>query len=299
MSTTLRIGYLKMLRRLGKKSLIAKSAFGYPYRISLGDMFSENPFYNTSMNVSEVIATAAWVMDKQHPIVFDIGGHCGFIASQVAHVLRKNAPVIYSFEPVGQTFSDLVQTVNELNLNQVIHPVSVALSSSTGFVKLNYSKQNSMLAQIIPVDSISNQRSGNEICYAPAQTLDEFCNLTKYPDVIKIDVEGWEVHVFEGAKALMKAAHSTAIGICIEWNPEAITQTGSSTSRLAELLVDYRFFYLNDYEGQRCNELDEIKDINGLTHVCNLFAIHKDHNGAEEWKQKFIALKSNYHVRTF
>ena len=199
MSTTLKIGYLRLLTRMGKKSLITTSVFSFPYRISLGDAFSENPFYNPYSNVGEILATAAWVLDKQNPVIFDIGGHCGFIATQLAQMLKKNDPVIYSFEPVAPTFSDLLHSVNDLSLQKYINPVAVALSDSSGFVQLSYSKWSSMLAQIIPEGKQLNARAGSEIYIAASQTLDDFVKISNLPDVIKIDVEGWETNVLRGA----------------------------------------------------------------------------------------------------
>jgi hypothetical protein len=140
MSTTLRIKYLNALTWLGRKSLISTSALAYRYRTSLCDNFSENPFYKPAINMGDILATAAWVVDKQKPVIFDIGAHCGFIASQLAQLLRKNSPSIHAFEPVAPTFSDLIQTIDVLKLQEIIHPVPVALSNADGFVKLNYSK---------------------------------------------------------------------------------------------------------------------------------------------------------------
>lgn len=296
MSTTLRIGYLRLLQRMGRKSLIARSVFKFPYRISVGDMFSENPFYNQYSNVGEVLATAAWVADKPNPVVFDIGAHCGFIASQVAQILRKNKPVIYSFEPVAPTFSDLVQTVVDLSLHDMIHPVPIALSDTQGFVRLSYSKWSSMLSQIIPEGAPIQQSSATEVYFAPSQTIDEFCKLAAFPDVIKIDVEGWEVHVFEGARMFLESHEHQGNGICLEWNPEALQQTGSSTAQLFELLKNYRFFYLNDYEAQRLPELEEVPDPLALQHVCNLFVMVGSDQQADRWKSNFRMLKDKFKV---
>ena len=161
MSTTLQILFLKILTKAGKKSLISKSTFGYPYRISLGDYFSENPFFNPYANVGEILATAAWVYDKPKPVIADIGAHCGFIATQLAQLLRGKFPVIYSFEPVAPTFADLVRAIDVLSLTEFIHPIGLALSDKSGFVKLNYSKWESMLAQVVPEGMLPNQKSGN------------------------------------------------------------------------------------------------------------------------------------------
>jgi FkbM family methyltransferase len=297
MSTTLKINYLKALSRIGKKSLIAKSVFGYPYRISLGDTFSENPFYNASSNVGEIVATAAWVLKKDRPVVFDIGAHCGFIATQLAAILKSQSPSIFSFEPVAPTFTDLVSSINDLSLNSSIHPIPVALSNNAEFVRLNYSKKNSMLAQIVPGDQKSNNRSGDELYYSPAQTMDEFVRFSGPPDVIKIDVEGWEINVFEGCRAFLENATAQNVGICLEWNPGALNDTGGSIDRLHQFFKNYDFYYINDYEGQVHPVAELISDPLTLLHVCNVFLIHKASPQAQEWKSNFVQLIRQYNVK--
>jgi len=297
MGTTFKIAYLRFLQRIGKTSLIAESVFGFPYRISLGDTFSENPFYNPYSNVGEVLATAAWVCDEKRPVLYDIGGHCGFVASQLAQLLKDNDPIIYSFEPVAPTFSDLMHTVNDLSLQHYIHPVAVALSDDVGFVKLNYSKWNSMLAQVIPEGETSNQRSGSEIYIASSQQLDAFLPVSGHPHVIKIDVEGWEVHVLKGAATMWGQQTHQYTGICLEWNPQALMDTGSSIQEFYKFFIDYRFFYLNDYEGQRLPELHEVTNPSEIKHVCNMFAVHKTSLQVSRWKENYEKLKNQYRVR--
>ncbi len=295
MSTTLKISYLRLLQSLKKESLVVNSVFGYPYRIRIGDSFSENPFYNAHANVGEVLACAAWVHAKEKPVIFDIGAHCGFISSQLAQILRINKPVIYSFEPVGPTFSDLVQTVDKLSLHEFIHPLPVALSDTAGFVKMSYSRWTSMLSQVMTENSVTNQPAGQEVYFAPSQTFDEFCKQTSFPDLIKIDVEGWEVHVFAGAKEFL-STRNEATGICLEWNPPVLEQTNSSVNELYKLLNQYRFFYINDYEGKGIPELQEIINPIELTHCCNLFALKGSDEVAENWKNSFRQLKQGYQV---
>jgi FkbM family methyltransferase len=297
MRTGIKLRYLELLRRLGKKSVVAKSVFGFPYRISLGDAFSENPFYNDYSNVGEIIATAAWVIDQKKPVVFDIGAHCGFIASQLAGILKHNQPAIYSVEPVAPTFTDLVETIHAFSLQPYIHPVPVALNDKPGFVKLNYSKRNSMLAQIIPEEGVSNQRSGAETYIASSQTLDDFCKTVGRPDVIKIDVEGWEAHIFQGASGLLASSQFINTGICFEWNPQALADVGSSANELYNFFRDHRFFYLNDYEGKNIPELSEVTNLPAIDHVCNCFAIHRQSDRVTEWKENYEKLKAKYRVR--
>lgn len=282
---------------MGRRELIARSVFGYPYRISLGDAFSENPFYNPVSNTGEILATAAWVMETPQPLVLDIGGHCGFIASQLAMILKENGPRIYSIEPVPPTFSDLVRSIDVLGLNSFIHPISIALSEKPGFVRLNYSRWKSMLAQVVPDNATSNNRSGEMIYVAPAHSLDELVAQVGVPNVIKIDVEGSEVSIFRGGSKLLASEGYARTGVCLEWNPEALTDMGCTPRDLAELMPDRRFFYINDYEGQRLPPLTEIKNLVDVHHTCNLFSIHQDSSAVQSWMDRVERLRQRYNVQ--
>jgi FkbM family methyltransferase len=296
MSTTLKTAYLRVLEKLGKPALVARSVFGYPYRISLGDMFSENPYYNPYSNVGEILACAAWVIDKQNPVVYDIGAHCGFISSQLAALLRDRSPVIVAFEPIPPTYADLVASIDTLQLGETIHAIPLALSDSKALITMNYSKWASMFAQVVPVAAVSNQRSGHKHYKVVSMPLDDLVGFLGVPSVIKIDVEGWEVPVLHGISRSIQGNLLSATAWCLEWNPEALGQTGYSTDAFFEALPKARYYYLNDYEGQRERLLTRIDDPRRLEHVCNLFAIPSGSDQDENWKEAFFRLKAEFGV---
>lgn len=100
-----------------------------------------------------------------------------------------------------------------------------------------------------------------------------------------------------GAVNILADVRIKEVGICLEWNPSALLDAGSDKDALFKQLSDYRFFYLNDYEGQKLPELAEVKDPRNIDHVCNLFAIHKQSAKTEPWKEKFVMLKNHYGVK--
>lgn len=296
MSTTLKMGYLSALRKFGKKSIQSTSVFKLPYRITLGDMFSENPFYNDHANVGEILACTSWVAGKGNPVIYDIGAHGGFISTHLAQLLRKQQVSIFCFEPVPPTFSELVASIQQLHVEDRVKPISLALGNKPGFVRLNYSKWASMLAQVIPQGSPSNQRSGQEIYIAASSTLDEVIKELPFPDVIKIDVEGWEIPVFEGAEQLRSQARFDETAICLEWNPEAQQETGFSASQLFDVLHGYRFFYINDYCGQQYPLLSEVSTLRDVGFVCNVMATKAPQQRIDTWKKDFLEMKARYQV---
>jgi len=296
MSTTLKLGFLRVLEKMGKSSLVSESVFGFPYRISLGDMFSENPYYNNYSNVGEILACAAWVNNADKPVIYDIGAHCGFISTQLACILKKQSPVIIAFEPIPPTYTDLILSIEQFNLEGTIRPIPVALSNSIGMVRMNYSKWASMFAQIEHDAMQTNNRSGSKYFNVLTMPLDHIMDGLGVPSVVKIDVEGWEVPVLQGVQQHMKEGKLKKTAWCLEWNPEALRQTGYSKQEFFEVLPEYRYYYLNDYEGQLIPLLQEVPDPLVLDHVCNLFAIHTSSTRHESWKENFDVLKEMYGV---
>jgi hypothetical protein len=56
-------------------------------------------------------------------------------------------------------------------------------------------------------------------------------------------------------------------------NPKTLGEVGSGVEFVATALKGYRFFYVDDFEGQRISPGKEIPDLASLTWCCNLFAI--------------------------
>ncbi len=294
MSTTLRRAQLKLLRTAGFKYTKAKSNFKVPYLISLGDYSSENPFFKPAINSEEIIACIAWCLDMNQPVIFDIGAHCGYFSTHFASMLKKNDPRVFSFEPTTQTYYDLVSSVNKLHLRKNIFPMQAALSNMDSVVTLNYSKKYSMLSQII-TDHENRTLPVEEKNFALATTLNRVVKeLNIVPQLIKLDVEGFESFVLQGASDILQRSDKPAI--CIEWNPGTLNQCGSSATELASLLKGYELFYLDDYEFGKKKFLEKIDDPTTIPWVCNLFAVPLVPGAVDKWKHNIELLQKQYNI---
>ncbi len=294
MSTTLKRIKLELLKKLGKKYLLSKSPFNIEYIISLGDFFSQDTYYNPKSNCAEILTSIAWCYDIDKPIIFDIGAHCGYMTTHFAKLLETNQPQIFSFEPVIPTFIDLMLITKKLKINHLVNLIPAAISNKQEIVSLRYNKWESMLSQI-KIENENQLIYDKNSCHAVSTTIDQIVSqYSRQPDLIKLDVEGFESNAIRGAKTLMQSNHKPAL--CIEWNPETLHQCGSSKEELAHLLGEYYFFYINDYEGKFINFLDIIDDITSISWVCNLFAIPKKSNKIDKWKYNITLLKNKYSI---
>ncbi|MBI2632839.1 MAG: FkbM family methyltransferase [Parcubacteria group bacterium] len=138
---------------------------------------------------------------KTNDIVFDIGAHVGFYSLLSAELVGKNGKV-YAFEPLPRNITYLKKHI-ELNKQSNIIVIESAVSNKDGMT---------MLCEEIETPECSivgnDQQTKNTIQVTSA-TLDTLIqkNVIPVPNIIKIDVEGAELMVLEGARSLLNKFH--------------------------------------------------------------------------------------------
>ena len=121
-------------------------------------------------------------------VVFDVGAHTGEWLLLFNKIYTGKAKV-YSFEPEKNAYLELSKIKME-----GFHPVNSALGDKTGKMYLSS-------AQITDKkdDKIQSEEVG-------ITTVDEYCskNDIKNIDLLKMDVEGYELKILQGAKNMIK-----------------------------------------------------------------------------------------------
>jgi FkbM family methyltransferase len=269
-STTLRKGWLGLLRMAGKKRFVARSGLGHRFVGFPGDTFAENPFYNLGAYRPELELCASWLRLEPDPVVFDVGANVGFWSTQLSQMLGDKSLMVHAFEPVPQTFCRLVESVRLLELRDRISPFCVAIGNRTKVVHVSVNPRNSGLAQVS--GGTLNKRAGDRLESAFALSMDDVVDaLGVSPTLVKIDVEGSEVDVLQGARRLLSRPDLPAL--LFEFNPITLAETQTSTLAFDELLASYSFFYVDDFEGQRWPLFTPIEHLSELGWVCNVFAL--------------------------
>ncbi|HEY9487330.1 MAG TPA: FkbM family methyltransferase, partial [Chryseosolibacter sp.] len=129
----------------------------------------------------------------------DVGANIGFLTLQFANRCKKG--IVYAFEPDSETFYKLTQNVNlnKFGNIQLFH-TAIGSKSGTGELYRMYESNpgaNRILSQK-PAVSVRSET-------VRITTLDEYDSkgCFKTVDLIKIDVEGFELFVLEGARNLI------------------------------------------------------------------------------------------------
>lgn len=145
--------------------------------------------------------------DYGYPVVYDIGAHAGTWAVRMA----SRGSIVVAFEPMEKARKTLLQNIklNKLTTSQII-VIPCALSYENAPISMS-DEFGSMTAshRLIPATLV------------PCHTLDSFADFLFAPNLIKIDVEGNETSVLQGA-----------IRIINTYKPDLLIETHGATSRL-------------------------------------------------------------------
>lgn len=177
--------------------------------------------------------------------VWDIGSNCGVFAIAAAHVAGPNAEIL-AIEPDPFLATLLQKSArDQQNSDRTIHVLCSAVSDREGlarFLIANRGRSSNALEQ-----SGGRCQSGGTryVQHVPTITLDALLSHFPRPDMIKIDVEGAETLVLQGATELLRKARPV---IYIEVGAE---QNADVTRELRH--HDYRLF---DGDGDCSKPLD-------------------------------------------
>ncbi len=129
---------------------------------------------------------------KTNDVVIDIGAHLGEYSLAVA----KNAEIVIAVEANPDTFKILQKNI-ELNKISNIIPINKAIYDSTGYQNLQIFGDKSGMSSLV-----MNYEDKSDSIKVKTETLDRLVDNLKLEKVdwIKIDVEGAEFNVLNGAK---------------------------------------------------------------------------------------------------
>ena len=140
-----------------------------------------------------------------NPVILDIGACDGSSVQDFKRLFPDSS--IYSFEPYSTSFNNLKNISKGYNNVKIFQ---VALSNYDGLMDfyVNKSKATNSLFKAKLTSSFIDDHSVFEECIkVPAMTLDFFVmeNMIEKIDILKLDVQGGELMVFEGAQETLRS----------------------------------------------------------------------------------------------
>lgn len=166
--------------------------------------------------------------------VLDIGANIGFYARLLSNTVGKTGQV-YCFEPDSLNFKHLVK--NTKNLDNV-HVFNLAVSDKDEVLKVYKSKLLNVDHRTYPVN---NYDSVEEI---EASSIDNLIAAKRIepPDVIKIDIQGFELVAFQGMRKLLTTRQH--LKIVAEYWPHGFKRAGTSAIEFYDFFAALGFGFL-------------------------------------------------------
>lgn len=136
---------------------------------------------------------------KPNMTVLDIGANIGYFALIEAEVVGPNGKV-YAIEPIPQSYNLLKKNIKLNNYEKIFKTYPIAIGEKKGNAivkqtkKLNWSTiLNNNLSKVDKKIKVKKQ------------TVDSFLKNKKKPDVIRMDVEGYELEIFKGMRKTLSS----------------------------------------------------------------------------------------------
>jgi FkbM family methyltransferase len=195
---------IKQIFNLLSGRLIFQNIFENLYRVSLlGMNIGAGSDCDTSGEISVIKKIIENSPREKPQVVFDIGANIGKYTKILNKYFPKNT-TIYSFEPSKYTFSKLKKNYNKISR---INLYNFGFSNHKGKLDLFSDKKESGLASVYRrrLDHFDIEMSHKEV--VEMRTIDEFCKESNIKKILflKIDVEGHELEVLEGAKTMLES----------------------------------------------------------------------------------------------
>jgi len=180
---------------------------------------------------------------REGATTFDVGANIGKYAVRLSR-LCGSAGRVFAFEPVLDTYWMLRETL-VLNRCENVTPVSVAICDRLGTTHMNlfepeFSAWNGLGSPTMHVGGEVWVKPSRSV-EVPAETLDHFCEKAGIEriDFLKVDVEGFEKRVFQGAGRLLTEKRIDAI--CFEISQEPLRAAGYTPREVFETLKDFGY----------------------------------------------------------
>lgn len=173
-------------------------------------------------------------------VMYDIGANIGVIG--IGLVRAGDIDRVIAIEPDPENFSLLARNVSQNGLSQKIRCLQLAVSSVPGTLTMHLSSANrgDHRARCEPADM------GRKTINVPSLTLNEIvateearAHHAQKPDVMWMDVQGFEGHVLVGADEVI----GTGVPLAVEIWPNGLIEAGTPL----DLFVDLAQKYWSDF----------------------------------------------------
>lgn len=222
----------RQANRLGLLSIgPVQRAFGRAYFTYKRHL--EDPFYNLA---------------RRHPELFrgghvvDVGANIGYTACVFAAAIDRGFRVL-AIEPATDNFRRLKSTIAARNFQESITPIHAAVGDRVGSTEMRLNPFHPGDHRVLVDSSISSDEAVERV---EMITVDQAVSANGMTPVvfIKVDVQGYELHVCRGMKETLNANPGAVVAV--EYSPASLREYDADPQVLPQFFTDrgYRAFKL-------------------------------------------------------
>lgn len=124
-------------------------------------------------------------------LCFDIGANGGYLAN----IFAKNFNTVIAVEPCEESYYKL-----RSDRAENVMPLCVAISDHIGEQEFRETKYTKLMGELMTGYSLDHWGPSVGMRVVPCTTLDDMASKYGYPDFVKIDTEGHEWKIMQGAE---------------------------------------------------------------------------------------------------
>jgi FkbM family methyltransferase len=247
-----------------KAEIVLKSLYGFSLKLNpVIDKGVEHSLYYTGTYEKGCLHIIKALL-KNGDTFIDIGANIGLMSIYASTIVGDSGKVI-AFEPNPQTYNILLENIAINKLTNIeTHAVAIGDKKETSIIYDNWESNRGSASLIKPT------QSGNSYEIAVCK-LTDCIDIKQNITLIKIDVEGYELNVLQGAHEILCAENAPMLIVeCSEMRPNSNENAAQLVYDFIKNSNDYRFFKSLSGKG-RVSKLVEIKDISELPKHDNMY----------------------------
>jgi len=205
-------------------------------------------------------------------VVVDVGANVGYYSLLASRLVGEDGKV-FAFEPDPYNYALLIKNLRA-NVCKNVFPTRMAVLNRSGTMELFRDKQNYGAHSLFKA-AVRNLHNSTLV---KTVSLDEFFRGKERPiDIVKIDVQGSEVGVFEGMHKIIDVNED--LKIIMEFWPWALKRAGYSPMWFLKRILECNFKLYLIKEHIQLVDAEELIKICGETDSVNILC-EKSHNSS-------------------
>ena len=229
--------YVLNSRKWEKPVCVIPMKAGYKMQVDARSSTNNGSFWTGNYD-TDLISKLCDLFEKNWTVL-DIGGNIGYYTVPFAKTLKQLNGKLMAFEPVSSNFKALNYNIELNKVQDSVSTFKVALGNEEGSITMNITEEGDSSNAYVANENITAIRTFRSE-QAPMHRIDNF--IKSHPiqrcDFIKVDIEGAEIFLFQGAPELLAKYKPVVYG---EFNPYFLSRFGFSFHDVWKLFSIYGY----------------------------------------------------------